>query len=157
MGSRLNWALRDYGPLWEASVRKPGAHTGFPRFSAGLESQVGGEHEGKSNPRRLWGKEKYEAAAGFPKGMLLEPGCHRTPAGVAELCIRACRGPVLAEPAASWWFVRGSLPNKPLLIRTRGPSESGPHNQGLLVNQYPARCAWILLESLLPASQLQCL
>ena len=51
---------------------------------------------------------KYEAPMGLPKGMLLEWECLWTLAGVAKVSVRACRGPVLAERAASVWFVRVS-------------------------------------------------
>ena len=51
---------------------------------------------------------KYEAPMGLPKGMLVARGCLWTLAGVAKVSVRACRGPVLAERAASVWFVRVS-------------------------------------------------
>ena len=51
---------------------------------------------------------KYEAPRGLSKGMLFARVCLWTLAGVAKVSVRACRGPVLAERAASVWFVRVS-------------------------------------------------
>ena len=51
---------------------------------------------------------KYEAPTGLPEGMILAYGCLWPLAGVAKVRVRACRGPVMAEGAASVWFVRVS-------------------------------------------------
>lgn len=109
--ARLSWALGDYGTLWKSSFRKSGAHPGFPRLSAGPRSQVCAEHDGKGSPRRRWGKGKFEATAASLRGCFQSLGFSWTAAGLAEHSIRACRGPVLTELAASGRFVRGSAPN----------------------------------------------
>lgn len=51
----LSSAQGSHGPLWEASSRKPGAHTGFLGFCAGRRSYVSAEHGGEGRTTGLWG------------------------------------------------------------------------------------------------------